>query len=130
MQTEMAPLARTMSRDFDETDHGDNASAAEPPSAEEAALVQLAADVTGWKVTSPGAIRQRDALALHEVRVMKKYRPRLLRATGSVVGTIASQIRREITRCILAQTDSEEGETEEGESSVPPGEVVFWDGII
>ena len=124
----MALVTRTISRDFDENDHGDNASAAksEPPSAEEAALVQLAADVTGWKVTSPGAIRRRDALALHEVRVMKKYRPSLLRHDASEVGTIASQIRREITRCILPQTDSEK----EGGSNMPADEVVFWDGIV
>ncbi|KAI0245794.1 hypothetical protein BJV78DRAFT_248827 [Lactifluus subvellereus] len=117
MQTEMVSVMNTVSRDFDETDHGDNTPAeSRLPSAEEVALVQHAVEVTGWQVTEPGSVRQRDALALHEVRVMKKYRPRLLR-----VGTVASQIRHEVVR-ILAQTEG---------SSVPSGEkVVFWDGIV
>ena len=117
MQTEIESVMTALSQDLDETDRGDNTPAESGlASAEEAALVQRAVEVTGWQVTEPDSVRQRDALALREVRVTRKYRPRLLR-----VGTVASQIRREVIR-ILAQTEG---------SSVPLDEkVVFWDGIV
>jgi hypothetical protein len=108
------------SRDFTEVDYGDDTSTkGEPPSTKEAALVQRAIKVTGWQVTEPGSVRQRDALALHEVRVIGEYRPRLLRIAD------ASQIRHEVMR-VLVQTEKK-GEQED---SVPSGEAVFWDGIV
>jgi hypothetical protein len=118
MQVEMNSVMSTVSRDFDETDDGDDTSArSEPPSAEEAALVQRAVVVTGWQIIEPDPIRRQEALALHEVRVMKKYRPRLLHA-----GTVASQIRCDVFR-VLSQREG-------SGSSVPAGRGIFWDGIL
>ena len=112
-----------VSWDFPETDLDDDdtstESESEPPSTREHSLVQHAIEVTGWRVTEPDLVRQRGALALQEIRKMRKYRPRFLLRT-----TDALDIRLEVMR-VLVQTKKK---GEEG-SSVPPGEVVFWDGL-
>ncbi|KAH9992219.1 hypothetical protein BJV74DRAFT_834975 [Russula compacta] len=119
MQVEMASVMSTVSRDFDPTDDdGDNTpTESGPQSVEEFALVERATEVTGWEVTEFGSVRMRNALALHEVRVMKSYRPRLLRA-----GTAAAKIRGKIFH-ILSQTERR------GRDVSPSEKNVFWDRI-
>jgi hypothetical protein len=87
-----------------------------------AALVDRAKQVTLWRVTEPRDIQMQDALALREVRVMKSYRPKLLRA-----GTAAARIRSEMFD-VLVQTGRRADANPEGG---PMGEgEVFWDGIL
>jgi hypothetical protein len=62
--------------------------------------------------------RLRDALALHEVRVMKSYRPRLLRE-----GHFAAAIRREIVFILSYGADGD------GRGRDITAEDIFWDGI-
>ncbi len=116
MQREIeSVMSGAVSRNFDST----AAAAEETPSAEVAALVDHAKQVTCWRVTEPRSAQIQDALALHEVRVMTSYRPRLLHA-----GTAAARIRSDIF-AVLAQT----GPWKDTEG-VPIGErEVFWDGI-
>ncbi len=116
MQCEIeSVMSGVVSRNFDPT----AAAAEETPSAEVAALVDRAKQVTCWRVTESHFVQMQDALALREVRVMTSYRPRLLRA-----GTAAARIRSDVFG-VLAQTglwtDTEGGPIGERE--------VFWDGI-
>ncbi|KAH9173731.1 hypothetical protein EDB89DRAFT_1957396 [Lactarius sanguifluus] len=115
MQREMTSvISGAVSRNFDPT----SATADETPSAEVAALVDRAKQVTNWRVTEPRSAQLQDALALREVRVMTSYRPLLIRA-----GTAAARIRSDMFR-VLAQTGLR---TEGG----PIGErEIFWDGIV
>ena len=100
---------------------------------EEAALVERAKEVTGcWQAirataASPdqteaaaggSSVWLRHALALHEVRVMKSYRPRLFRE-----GVAAARIRREVLRLLSPSTDGRRG---------PAGDMkdIFWDQIV
>ena len=110
MQREMVSvMSSAVSRNFFDT-----ASAAEV-----AALVDRAKKVTLWRVSDPHDARMQDALALREVRVMKSYRPRLLRA-----GTAAARIRSEIFD-VLVQT----GRWEDTDGEPMGKREVFWDGI-
>ncbi|KAH9029333.1 hypothetical protein EDB83DRAFT_2526189 [Lactarius deliciosus] len=115
MQREMeSVISSAVPRDFDPTP----AAADKTPSAEIAALVDRAKQVTNWRVAEPCSAQLQDALALREVRVMTSYRPLLLRA-----GTAAARIRNDMFR-VLAQTGPR---TEGG----PIGErEIFWDGIV
>jgi hypothetical protein len=104
MQGEMESImSRVDSRDIDTTSSD----------AEVTELVDCAKQATLWRVTDPSASQIQDTLARREIRVMRSYRPKLLRA-----GTAASQIRIEVLD-VLVKTgpgaDAEEGE-------------VFWDG--
>lgn len=120
MQVEMASVMSAVSRDFDPADDDSDNTATEsgPQSMEELALVERAMEVTGWQVTEPSSVRTRNTLALHEVRVMKSYRPCLLRA-----GTAAAKIRGEIFH-ILSQTEGR------GHDVSPSEKNVFWDRIV
>ena len=110
MQREMeSVMSSAVSRNF-----FDNASTAEV-----AALVDRAKKVTLWRVSDPHDARMQDALALREVRIMKSYRPRLLRA-----GTAAARIRSEIFD-VLVQT----GRWEDTDGEPMGKREVFWDGI-
>ncbi|KAI9456860.1 hypothetical protein BJY52DRAFT_1379845 [Lactarius psammicola] len=72
MQREMESVMRgAISRNFDPT----AAAAEEVPSAEVAALMIRAKQVTFWCTTEPRAAQMRDAVALGEVRVMRKLSP-------------------------------------------------------
>ena len=94
MQREMeSVMSNAVSHNFFDT-----ASAAEV-----AALVIRAKQVTLWRVSSPHDAQMQDALALQGVRVMKSYRPRLLRA-----GTAAARIRSEMFD-VLVQTGRMQG---------------------
>lgn len=100
---------------------------------EEAALLERVKQVTGgWPIItateSPGdqpagdagcgsSDRVRDALALHEVRVMKTYRPRLLHE-----GVSAAAIRCEIVRVLSDERN--------GRGCDITAEDIFWDGIV
>jgi hypothetical protein len=57
---------------------------------EVAALVDRAKQATLWRVTDPCDAQMQDALARREIRVMRSYRPKLLRA-----GSAAARIRSE-----------------------------------
>jgi hypothetical protein len=83
--------------------------------ADVAALVDRAKKATLWRVTDPSASQIQDMLARREIRVMRSYRPKLLRA-----GTAASRIRSEVLDVFVKTEQGAEAETEEGE--------VFWDG--
>jgi len=103
--------------------------------AEEATLLERVKRVTGgWPVITAteslgdqsagnagcgSSDRVRDALALHEVRVMKSYRPRLFHE-----GSIAEAIRIEIVRILSPRTDGQNGRDCDITS-----EDIFWDGI-
>jgi hypothetical protein len=114
MQAEMESLMDTVSRDFDPQ--------SDPPSAEETALVESANRATGCRIAElaigPRGICAGDALALHEIRVMKSYRPQLLWA-----GTVAVGVRAGLFR-VLAQTRRSSYGLSLNE------EDVFWDGIV
>ncbi|KAN0132431.1 hypothetical protein V8E53_009857 [Lactarius tabidus] len=113
MQREMeSVMSNAVSRNFFDTARA----------AEVTALVNRAKKVTLWRVTEPRDIRMQDALALREVRVMKSYRPKLLRA-----GTAAARIRSEMFD-VLVQTGRRADANPEGG---PMGEgELFWDGIL
>ena len=102
---------------------------------EDAVVVERAKQATGcWlttTATSPdqtggggdgggggSSVWLRHALAVHEVRVMKSYRPRLFRE-----GVVAARIRREVHRTLFPSTDGEK---------VRAGDMkdIFWDQII
>jgi len=112
MQREMESVMKSaVSRNF-------HAAAA---TAEVAALVDRAKEVTLWRVTEPCEAQMQDALAQREVRMMRSYRPRLLRA-----GTAAARIRSEMFD-VLSQTGRSTWTDADGR---PLGESeVFWDGI-
>jgi len=61
--------------------------------------------------------RVRDALALHEIRVMKSYRPRLLHE-----GLFAAVIRCRIVRIL--------SDGRNGRGCEITAEDIFWDGIV
>ena len=104
--------------------------------AEEAALLERVKRVTGgWPViTATGSLgdqssgdadcgsslRLRERLALHEVRAMKSYRPRLLHE-----GHFAAAIRHEIVRILFPRTDGRSGR-----GCDITAEDIFWDGIV
>ena len=98
---------------------------------EDAVVVECAKQATGcWPTTTATSSEQtggggggssvwlRHALAVHEVRVMKSYRPRLFRE-----GVAAARIRREVHRTLFPSTDGEK---------VRAGDMkdIFWDQII
>jgi hypothetical protein len=113
MQREMeCTMSRDDSRDVFDSTGSD---------AEVAALVDRAKRATLWRVTDPRACdaQVQDALARREIRVMRSYRPKLLRA-----GSAASRIRSEMLNVLVktgsgAQAQVECGPISEGE--------VFWD---
>jgi hypothetical protein len=104
--------------------------------AEEAALLERVKRVTGgWPVitaTEPlddqsagdagrsSSDLRRDALALHEIREMKSYRPRLLHE-----GLSAAAIRCEIVRILSPGADGRNGH-----GCDITAEDIFWDGIV
>jgi hypothetical protein len=79
---------------------------------EVAALVGRAKQATLWRVTDPCAAEIQDALARREIRVMRSYRPKLLRA-----GTAAARIRNNVLEVLGVGAEDELEEDE-----------VFWDG--
>ena len=103
---------------------------------EEATLLERVKRVTGgWPVNTAteslgdqsagdagcgSSVRLGDALALHEVRVMKSYRPRLLHE-----GHFAAKIRREIVHIFSPGTDGQNGR-----GCDITAEDIFWDGIV
>jgi hypothetical protein len=104
--------------------------------AEEAALLERMKRVTGvWPVITAteslgdqsagdagcgSSDRLSDALALHEIRVMKSYRPRLLHE-----GLSAAAIRCEIVRILSPEADGRNGR-----GCDITAEDIFWDGIV
>jgi hypothetical protein len=83
------------------------------------ALVDRAKKTTLWRVSddSRGA-RVQDTLARREIRVMRSYRPKLLR-----VGTAAARIRSEMLDVLMKTVPGADAE------GGPMGEAeVFWDG--
>lgn len=104
--------------------------------AEEATLLERVKRVTGgWPVIKAtesladqssdnadcgSSLRMRESLALHEVRAMKSYRPRLLHE-----GHSTAAIRREIVRILFPGTDGRSGRG--CDTTV---EDIFWDGIV
>ena len=156
MQLEMECVMKNVSRDFDAADAngggGDHHSPSDSDSdsgaesaiatAEEAALVERAKRATGcWQVTtteSPPAAdsvggasaRVRDALALHEVRVMESYRQRLF-----LEGDNAGWIRSEVFRVLSSWTDGRKGRDGEVAGGARGDEIVqmkdfFWDQVV
>jgi hypothetical protein len=135
MKMEMERVVGNVSPDFDagtnanDGDGDDNASSDSGPSsgsgpssatAEEAALVERAKRATGgWPVIAATELPGGDALALHEVRVMKSYRPRLLRE-----GSATAMIRREIIRALSTGAGGPDGRGRD-----ITAEDIFWDGI-
>jgi hypothetical protein len=143
MQSEMARVMNNVSRDFDATTGADasdgdsgsvsgSGSGSSDATAEEASLVERVIRVTGgWPVITatepfgdrpPAGVcdssdRVGDALALHEVRVMNSYRPRLLHE-----GVSAAAIRCEIVRILSDGRD--------GRGCDITAEDIFWDGIV
>jgi hypothetical protein len=113
MQEEMGSIMSTVSRDFDAP--GDSGKA--PSSAEDIALVERADQATGWQLAERGPFW--DALTLHEVRVMKSYRPSLLLAQ-----TAAATLRSGIFH-VLSRTEGSSGQ-----STRLSEKDVFWDGIV
>jgi len=117
MQEEMEPIMGTVSRDFDAPGDSDKTpTESNSPSAEETALVERAGRATGLPLAERGPSSH--ALALHEVRVMKSYRPNLLLAQ-----TAAASIRSGIFH-VLSQTEGLGRGTRLSERDV------FWDGIV
>ena len=155
MQLEMECVMKNVSRDFDAADAGagggdrhspsDSGAASATATAEEAALLERAKRATGcWQVTrtaesppvqaaadvSGASVRVRDALALHEVRVMESYRQRLF-----LEGDNAGWIRNEVFRVLSSWTDGRKGRDGEVVSGARGDEVVqmkdfFWDQVI
>jgi hypothetical protein len=122
MQGEMEFHMGTVSRDFEAPGDGDGdldktLTESDPSSAEETALVERADQVTGWQRAERGPPRVWRALALHEVRVMKSYRPGLLCARTDAAG-----IRTGIFQ-VLSQTEGLDHGAPLSE------EDVFWDRI-
>jgi hypothetical protein len=134
--TMVAVGARPVPEGADDGDGDSNTSPDSPPpspTAEEAALLERVKRVTGgWPVTTAteslgdqsagdadcgSSDRVRDALALHEVRVMKSYRPRLLHE-----GVFAAAIRCEIVRILSDERN--------GRGCDITAEDIFWDGIV
>ena len=148
MQLEMESVMKDVSRDFNAADASDSGGNAHSPSGcasgsgsglssaadEEAIVVERAKQATGcWPTataTSPdqtdggggggggSSVCPRHALAVHEVTVMKSYRPRLFRE-----GVAAARIRREVHRTLFPSTDGEK---------IRAGDMkdIFWDQII
>ena len=117
MQEEMESIMTTVSRDFDAPGDPDKTpTESNPVSAEESALVERADRATGWQLAERGAFWH--ALALHEVRVMKSYRPSLLLAQ-----TAAASIRSGVFH-VLSRTEGLGKGARLGEKDV------FWDGIV
>ena len=101
MQREMESImSRVDSRDVDLVD----------ADGEVAALVDRAKQATLWRVEDPRASQMQDELARREVRVMRNYRPKLLRE-----GTAAARIRSEVLDVLNTGPGAEESK-------------VFWDG--
>ena len=105
--------------------------------AEEAALLERMKRVTGgWPVTTAieslgdepasdagcgSSVRLlREDLALHEIRVMKSYRPQILQE-----GLFSAAIRREIVRVLSPGADGRSGR---GCDIMAVD--IFWDGIV
>jgi hypothetical protein len=143
MQLEIARVMDNVSRDFDAaTDNtssnfgSGSGSGPSSATAEEAALLERVKRVTGgWPVITAteslgdqsagdagcgSSDRLRDALALHEVRVMKSYRPRLLEE-----GLFVAEIRREIVLILSHGADGRNGR-----GCDITAEDIFWDGIV
>ena len=101
MQREMESImSRVDSRDVDLVD----------ADGEVAALVDRAKQATLWRVEDPRASQMQDELTRREVRVMRNYRPKLLRE-----GTAAARIRSEVLDVLNTGPGAEESK-------------VFWDG--
>ena len=101
MQREMETImSRVDSRDVDLVD----------ADGEVAALVDRAKQVTLWRVEDPRASQMQDELARREVRVIRNYRPKLLRE-----GKAAARIRSEVLDVLNTGPGAEESK-------------VFWDG--
>ena len=125
MTSEMERVMKDVSRDFDAADTSNSDGNAHSPlgpgagrvsgsgsglssaAEKEAVVVERAKQATGcWQTTTAppdqtaggvgSSVWLRHALALHEVRVMKSYRPRLFHE-----GVAAARIRRDV-RCILS----------------------------
>ena len=137
---------KNVSRDFNAADTSDNDGNEDSPldpgsgsglssaAEEEAALVERAKEVTGcWQAVrttaaSPSdqteaaaggsSVWLRHALALHEVRVMKSYRPRLFRE-----GVTAARIRREVLCILSPSSDGRKGRAGNMKD-------IFWDQIV
>ena len=104
--------------------------------AEEAALLERMKRVTGgWPVITAieslgdesasdagcgSSVRLREDLALHEIRVMKSYRPQILQE-----GLFSAAIRREIVRVLSPGADGRSGR---GCDIMAVD--IFWDGIV
>jgi len=117
MQEEMESIMGTVSRDFDAPGDSDKTpTESHPPSAEETTLVERSDRATGWQLAERGPSWH--ALALHEVRVMKSYRPNLLLAQ-----TAAASIRSGVFH-VLSRTEGL------GRGTRLSGRDVFWDGIV
>ena len=117
MQEEMVSIMGTVSRDFETPGDSDTTpTGSNPPSAEETALVERADRATGWRLGERGPFWH--ALALHEVRVMKSYRPHLLLAQ-----TAAASIRSGVFH-VLSRTEGL------GRGALLSQRDVFWDGIV
>jgi hypothetical protein len=120
MQAEMELHLGTVSRDFEAPGDGEldkTLTESDPPSLVEAVVVERADQVTGWQRAERGPPRVWRALALHEVRVMKSYRPGLLCARTDAAG-----IRTGIFQ-VLSQTEGLDHGAPLSE------EDVFWDRI-
>jgi len=117
MQEEMEPIMGAVSRDFDAPGDPDKTpTESHPPSAEETAVVERADRVTGWQLGERGPSWH--ALALHEVRVMKSYRPNLLLGQ-----TAAASIRSGVFH-VLSRPEGL------GRGAHLSERDVFWDGIV
>jgi hypothetical protein len=110
MELHMATVSRDSELDKTLTE-------SDPPSPEETVLVERADQVTGWQRAERGPPRVWRALALHEVRVMKSYRPVLL-----CTRTDAAGIRAGIFQ-VLSQTEGLDHGAPLSEKDV------FWDRI-
>ena len=100
MQREMESIMNGVdSRDVVDADSADG---------EVDALVDRAKQTTLWRVEDPRASQIQDTLARREIRVMKSYRPKLLRE-----GAATARIRREMLNLLMGADGGEE---------------VFWDG--
>ena len=105
MQYEMESIMnRVNSRDVDLIDAGSADGGV-------AALVDRAKQATLWRAEDSRASQIQDALARREIRVVRSYRPKLLRE-----GTVAARIRSEMFDVLTAGAEGK-GEAE-----------VFWDG--
>ena len=104
MQREMGPIMNSVKpRDV-------GLVAANIADGEVAALVDRAKKATFWRVEDPSASQMQDELARREVRMMKSYRPKLLRESEA-----AARIRSEVLDVLNTGPGAKEGE-------------MFWDG--